>query len=47
MNSPTAYKRLGGIDAMRCLVHRFYEPMDELLEAWDVLPPAPREPDRQ
>jgi len=36
MSAPTVYDRLGGADAVRRLVHRFYALMDELPEAWDV-----------
>ena len=32
----TPYERLGGAPAVRRLVHRFYELMAELPEAWDV-----------
>ena len=31
---PTPYQRLGGEPAIRQLVSRFYELMDELPEAW-------------
>ena len=32
----TPYGQLGGEDIVRKLVHRFYELMDTLPEAWDV-----------
>ena len=32
----TPYAKLGGVPALRQLVHRFYELMDELPEAWAV-----------
>lgn len=32
----TPYQRIGGADGLRRLVHRFYELMDTLPEAWDV-----------
>lgn len=35
-STATIYEQLGGADAVRRLVHRFYELMDELPEAWDV-----------
>jgi len=36
MTETTAYVRLGGETAIRSLVHRFYELMDELPEAYTV-----------
>lgn len=36
LNSPTAYDLMGGADAVRRLVRRFYELMDELPEAYAV-----------
>ncbi len=32
----THYERLGGAEVLRRLVHRFYQLMDELPEAWDT-----------
>ena len=34
--SATPYEQFGGEDAIRRLVHRFYELMDTLPEAWDI-----------
>ncbi|MCB1874943.1 MAG: group II truncated hemoglobin [Chromatiales bacterium] len=33
---PTPYERLGGEQALRALVDRFYDLMDELPEAWEI-----------
>lgn len=34
--APSAYVQLGGEDGIRRLVHRFYELMDTLPEAWGI-----------
>lgn len=36
MAAATPYQRIGGEQGVRRLVHRFYELMDTLPEAWDV-----------
>jgi hemoglobin len=40
---PTPYQRLGGERALRDLVHRFYQLMDELPEAYGIRKLHPRE----
>lgn len=34
--STTPYQRIGGEATVRALVHRFYQLMDELPEAWEI-----------
>ncbi len=36
MNSETLYQRIGGENTVRAIVHRFYQLMDELPEAWEL-----------
>ena len=43
MNDQTPYQRLGGEDAVRALVDRFYELMDQLPEAYEIRKLHPQE----